>query len=161
MPQAKKKPVDQSTQAQNAKELSESTVEVTLKSIKEPKFTITLPDISTTTTVLRLKEQILGDPDGPFADIAGDEYYEVSNIRCLVKGKVVPDLKTVGEYEVEGALNMVVMVSAPTGKRQEKQSTDIDQALWSGIKQVVIQARGEQGVAIFHRLQAAWNTYSD
>ncbi|ANB12682.1 Mdy2p [Sugiyamaella lignohabitans] len=109
MPQAKKKTL----QSDDSK--TESSVSVTLKSIRNPKFVISFDDVPANDTVLSIKERLVGDPDGPLAEGG----YATSNVRLLIKGKVISDSKTVGEVSTategsdELSVSFVAMISQP------------------------------------------------
>jgi hypothetical protein len=133
-------------------------VNVQLKSIKGVKFTWSLV-ADTDTTVLSVKERLLQDPEAPLADAIPP--YGVSNLRFLIKGKVIPDLKQLDELAeepVDGELRIAftVMVSEPQSTESSHSDAArpsdmlsnetnlvLDDNLWADIRRLLVSRLGE------------------
>ncbi|KAF5098297.1 hypothetical protein D0Z00_002097 [Geotrichum galactomycetum] len=134
---------------------------VTLKSIKAPKFAHTFAPLAVGAqyTVLDLKQRALDENLVP----AGSE------LRFLLKGKVLKDSGLVAELGDEGAELMITVlvtaaaspvVASPVVAEQEKPaaiSLTVDEPVWTQIGQVLVTAYGpEKATLVLEKLKASY-----
>jgi hypothetical protein len=132
-------------------------VKVALKSIRNPKFSVALEDIQTSDSILMVKERLLGDPDGPLADMN----YQVSNIKFLVSGKVISDSRSLEDVAGEEPLvSFTVLLTQPSDEPEiapPSNNLEINENLWADIKGVIVKRLGEsQGEKVYTRLKSSW-----
>lgn len=148
-------------------------VDVTVKSIKGAKFEHTLHDIPPAMTVLELKHELAqADKQKGFglSKLGGAP----ETLRVLVKGKVVPDSKAVGELVGDVAAGKkpavaLVVMASPSAATTTTANTsaaakdpedgdvemvdspatllEIDDALWTEIGDVLVRKLGKSGAA--------------
>jgi hypothetical protein len=132
-------------------------VKIALKSIRNPKFSVALEDIQTSDSILMVKERLLGDPDGPLADMN----YHVSNIKFLVGGKVISDSRSLEDVAGEEPLvSFTVLLTQPSDEPEiapPSNNLEINENLWADIKGVIVKRLGEsQGEKVYTRLKSSW-----
>jgi hypothetical protein len=153
MPVAKRK----TKSDESSKTISE--VKVSVKSVRNPKFSLILDHVHSNDTILSVKERLLGDPDGPLSDHG----YEICNLRFLIKGKVIGDSKTMEEVAESGVVSFVVMVSAPTADSRAHEEPEVHtpvmptEAEWSKIYVELKKVLGpDRGEAIFNDIRSRY-----
>lgn len=135
--------------------VSKSSVNVQLKSIKGVKFTWATK-IESDSTVLAVKEKLIQEASGPLKGTGAT--YAPDNLRFLIKGKVVPDLKTLDDIATaddNGDLSVAftVMVSEPTGAATPDSEPvspapkSLDDSAWAEINRVLVDRLGEAGAS--------------
>lgn len=141
---------------------TERLVKVNLKSIRSPKFSVSVDNVAVSNNILMVKEQLLGDPDGPLADTN----YQVTNLRFLIKGKVISDATSLEDVigQDESELSFTVMLTqppeppSPEGEESPvPQTLEINESLWADIRGVIVKRLGEaQGEKVFVKLRSSW-----
>jgi hypothetical protein len=131
---------------------------LTLKSIKAPKFAHTYAPLAVGAqyTVLDLKQRVLDEKLVP----AGSE------LRFLLKGKVLKDSGLVADLGDEGAeLMITVLVTAvaaspavtPVEEKKEAITLTVDEPVWKQIGQVLDNAYGsEKATMVLEKLKASY-----
>lgn len=151
MPNAKKK------KEMVPKETKSRCINITLKSIRNPKFNITLEDVQASDNILMIKERLLGDPDGPLADMN----YGVSNIKFLISGKVINDMRSLEDVAGDKSLvSFTVLLTQPTEEpelQEAMEEVEINDSLWAEIRGVIVKRLGDsRGDKVFTRLKNSW-----
>ncbi|KAK9450795.1 uncharacterized protein V1518DRAFT_411732 [Limtongia smithiae] len=142
---------------------------ITVKSLRPPHFSFTLDDTPYTDTVLLLKSRISEKTDFPAAAL-----------KLLLKGKVLPDTKTVeGIVDADGKASLVVMTSGspitpvvaaasaagsaapaevPASKPEEAVLDDtIDESTWDTISAALMSKLGDaKATKVLDRLRRGY-----
>ncbi|ODQ66992.1 hypothetical protein NADFUDRAFT_81622 [Nadsonia fulvescens var. elongata DSM 6958] len=159
MPHPKKKKTKEDNSDGNKSNSNEpGTIKLTFKSIRAPKFSFTINDrlFSQSETVYSVKAALVASPEFPIAEIDLSQ----SIIKLLIRGKVIPDDKTLGDLLTDStadAVSFMVMVSSNTSVTSsavvstsdpaspvlsdqtnvEVNTTDIDDALWVELEKTI------------------------
>ncbi|KAK9323862.1 hypothetical protein V1517DRAFT_319124 [Lipomyces orientalis] len=136
------------------------TASLTIKSLRPPHFSATL-DAPYSDTILSLKTEVVEETGLPF-----------SALKLLVKGKVLPDTRTVGEIvDDKGKATIMVLVAAGTipapataaeAAKAEAEEMEIDDDItddvWSVIEAAVVGKLGEiKGRKVMERIRKGYD----
>ncbi|CDR47111.1 CYFA0S28e01002g1_1 [Cyberlindnera fabianii] len=134
----------------NSTQTSSNVYKFTIKSIKAPKFNVTL-DAASTDTIYQLKTKLCTT-----ADLKG---YEPSSIKLLLKGKVLQDGSLVSDVtsSSEEELKVTALIGAkPEAPATVQPETTQERELpWDQIKDL-LEAGGFDGDSTITRLQRGW-----
>jgi hypothetical protein len=142
-------PVTKNPQSENR---TATDVKCTVKSIKPPRFNLSQTSKSTD-TVYHLKCQLCKSQE-----LSG---FEPSQIKLLVKGKVIQDASFLGDLVENGDLKLTAIVSASDSKASTMQPVEpavqsVEPVLpWSEIR-VLLESKGLDANSAITRLQRGW-----
>ncbi|KAK9479593.1 hypothetical protein V1514DRAFT_327643 [Lipomyces japonicus] len=151
---------------------------ITVKSLRPPKFALEFANqVAFTDTILSVKSLVSEQAGVP-----------VAGLKFLIKGKVVPDTKSVEEIvDDEGNAAIMVMVTASTAAvtttssssssdtaqstsgtagdksvaAEKEHEVEIDDQLWGKIAGAIVSSKGEQvGNLLVSKLKRAYKVYN-